>query len=128
MAKNRKMVAWEKYNQCCCEISEAFKTNNIVGEFAESLVAEYYHVGPEKPSNKSYDLEIPNPSGGKNLRIQVKSRRMKNEKIISTKLCKFSDWYFDRLVVILFGASGSVLMAREIEKKDVKKGRIKIKR
>jgi hypothetical protein len=92
-------------------------TKNILGEFAERIVGNYYRACLLPPSNKSADLEIPN-STGKPTRIQVKSRKL--DKIKSTSLNIIRSWNFDLLVIVLFDANGDILKAIELDKKTAK--------
>lgn len=105
---------WKEYNKISNKLTKAMKsTQNIVGEFAELLVAEHYSATKLPTSNKSADLETPNKKS-----IQVKSRKLK--KTTSTSLNVIRSWDFDYLVVVLFDMNGGIHKAIRIDSKYVK--------
>lgn len=103
---------WKDYNKVSSLLAQEMGgTANIIGEFAERLVAEYLHADLLPTSNKSADLKTPD---GK--QIQVKSRRLKALK--SSSLGIIRSWDFDILVVVLFSEEGNVLKGIKINTKD----------
>lgn len=99
---------WLKYNEYLNGIARTLGgTSNIVGEYAEFLVCQYYGGKRLKASNKSADVE-----GLDGKKYQVKARRVNGN--LTTQLGVIRSWDFDYLVVILFDAQGSIKRASEV--------------
>ena len=98
---------WLKYNEYSNRLATALgRTNNIVGEYAEYLVHQYYGGKLLEISGASADIE----TDGK--KYKVKSRKIK--KTSSTQLNVIRSWNFDFLVVILFDSNGMIKNALEV--------------
>jgi len=101
---------WKNYNLVNNQIYEAMGgTANIVSEFAEKLVADYYKGEQLPASAKSADVLLKN---GK--KIQVKARKLRQE-TLATSLGIIRSWNFDYLVVVLFATDGTVIKALEMD-------------
>lgn len=84
--------------------------NAPVGDLAETLVKEAYkgHLAP--PSQKSWDVELPDGT-----RLQVKSRVIDPEARGTQVYSPFRSWDFDRCVFVLFDANTyDVMRATEV--------------
>lgn len=92
---------WLEYNQAANNIKNIFATSNIVGEFAERLVTEYYNGKQLIASSKSADIICQD-----GIKIQVKARIIK--RINSVPLGIIRSWNFDYLVIVLFSTQGFV--------------------
>ena len=88
------------------------RTNNVVGEFAECLVADALHGSLTPPSHKDYDMKLLDGST-----VQIKARKLSGNHKYSETLGNFSSWNFDWLVVVLFSDNGTLI---EVLKIDVK--------
>lgn len=107
--------AWKQYNKDCVILSELMNgTSNIVGEFAETIVAKLYDAKKFIASTKSADLITKNKES-----IQVKSRVV--ETLTATPLNVIRSWSFDYLVVVIFDKKGDILHAIEMKSTDAKK-------
>lgn len=105
---------WFNYNTASSLLTDALQSStNEVGEFAERLVAEFYHAKKLKTSNKSADLQTID-----NKLIQVKSRKI--NKLKTTSLGVIRSWDFDLLVIVLFDKNGRLIKALEIGALDAK--------
>jgi hypothetical protein len=105
---------WRNYNQASLALEAAMgRTANMVGEFAERLVAQHYNVDLSTSSAESLDLITAD-----NKRIQVKARKL--QQIEATRLSIIRSWDFDLLVVVLFGEDGNILKAIEIDSNSAK--------
>ena len=86
-------VIWKKYNEYANKMAVILgRTSNIVGEFAEYIVCQYYSGELFEASNASADIKS---KDGK--LIQVKSR--KHNKSNGTQLSVIRSWDFDFLIV-----------------------------
>lgn len=103
---------WKIYCVVQKSIAEAMgRTKNIVGEFAEQLVCQYYKGKLANKSQKSYDFLV------KGKRFQVKSRMI--NQYDGVQLSDFQNWNFDFLVVVIFSPrTGKVLRAGKFKKED----------
>jgi len=100
---------WREYMDVTNRITAALgRSSNIVGEYAERLVAEHYGGSLLAASHKSADIELPDGR-----LVQVKSRIPRQT--LTTSLSSIRSWDFDLLVVVLFDRDGGVLKAVEYE-------------
>ena len=100
---------WREYMDVTNRITAALgRSSNIVGEFAERLVAEHYGGSLLAASHKSADVELPDGR-----LVQVKSRIPRRAS--TTSLSSIRSWDFDLLVVVLFDRDGGILKAVEYE-------------
>lgn len=83
------------------------RSNNVVGELAERLVAEYHGTVPFAVSHPSADVELADGT-----LIQVKARMLTDGR--TTLLSAFRSWNFDVLAVILFEPDGRIAFGGEI--------------
>jgi hypothetical protein len=99
---------WLKFNEYSNKLAEALgRTSNLVGEYAEYLVHQYYGGRLLRISNSSADIET---EEGK--LYQVKSRKIKGT--LTTQLSIIRSWKFDYLVVVLFDEHGVIKKALEV--------------
>ncbi|MBR0406252.1 MAG: hypothetical protein IJI68_13785 [Eggerthellaceae bacterium] len=99
---------WADYMRATNRIAAALgRSANIVGEYAERLVSEYYGGELLTASNKSADIRL---RDGR--LIQVKSRVPRQTS--TTSLSPIRSWDFDLLVVVLFNPDGSIMEALEM--------------
>jgi hypothetical protein len=105
---------WKNYTMATNLILDAIGgASNIVGEFAEQLVADYYGGKQLTASSKSADIVLENEKT-----IQVKARMPRQT--MTTSLGIIRSWNFDYLVVVLFSPDGSVLKAIEMNVDDAR--------
>lgn len=84
--------------------------NAPVGDLAETLVKEAYRGRLAPPSQKSWDVELPDGT-----RLQVKSRVIDPEARGTQVYSPFRSWDFDRCVFVLFDANTyEVMRATEV--------------
>lgn len=100
---------WKRY----CEAREALtsalgRTSNVLGEIAERAVADYHGGKLLTASAASADVELDDGT-----LIQVKARIPRQG--MTTSLSAIRSWGFDRLAVLLFNDSGSILFAGEMD-------------
>ncbi len=108
VSMNEINTLWFEYNAAKNRIQEALgRTANILGEYAEALVAEAYHGEVLPTAHKSADVLLPD---GRT--IQVKARTIKAGE--SSLLSAMRSWDFDLLVVLLFDETGKLLWAGEL--------------
>jgi hypothetical protein len=93
---------WRQYLRL---VSSLGSTSNVVGEFAERLVADLLDGTLLKNSQKSADIELPD-----HRLVQVKARVIRNG-VPTTQLGVIRSWDFDLLAAVLFDSTGSVLRA-----------------
>lgn len=99
---------WVDYMNATNRIASALgRSANIVGEYAERLVAEYYGGELLTASNKSADIRL---RDGR--LVQVKSRVPRQTS--TTSLSPIRSWDFDLLVVVLFNPDGGIMEAVEM--------------
>lgn len=96
-----------------CETHEALmealgRTGNVLGEIAERVVADHYGGKLLTASTASADVELEDGT-----LIQVKARIPRQG--MTTSLSAIRSWGFDRLAVLLFNDSGSILFAGEMD-------------
>ena len=106
------------YSLVGSQIVQNTRTGNIVGEFAEELMADYYKGTPAPVSQKGYDFD----ANGK--RYQVKARLAKGKRVTGN-LSDIHFWDFDFLIVVFFDANGLITLAKEISVEEAKKIAIK---
>jgi hypothetical protein len=105
---------WKNYTMATNLMLDAMGgTSNIVGEFAEKLVAEYYGGTQLTASSKSADVMLKDGTA-----IQVKARMPRQA--LTTSLGIIRTWDFDYLVVVLFADNGSVIKAIEMDVESAK--------
>ena len=99
---------WLKFNEYSNKLAKALgRTSNLVGEYAEYLVHQYYGGTLLDISCSSADIKT---NEGK--LYQVKSRKIKG--ITTTQLSIIRSWEFDYLVVVLFDEYGAINKALEV--------------
>lgn len=99
---------WLDFCSAKIRISAALgRSNNVVGELAERVVAEYHGTVPFSVSHPSADVELADGT-----LIQVKARMLTDDK--ATALSAFRSWNFDVLAVILFEPDGRIAFGGEI--------------
>jgi hypothetical protein len=100
--------SWLDYARAVSAMAEAMgRTSNILGEFAEHLVAEF-HAGRQLPASaKSADIETEDGT-----MIQVKARVPRQGP--TTSLGIIRSWDFHVLAVVLFAPDGRVAKAVEL--------------
>ncbi len=105
---------WFEYNNAKNRIQQALgRTANILGEYAEMLVAQAYGGQLLPTSHKSADVLLPD---GRTIR--VKARIVTPGE--TTQLSVMRSWDFDLLVVLLFNKSGKLLWAGELKAEDAR--------
>ncbi len=105
---------WLKFNEYSNKLAlKLGRSSNIVGEYAEYLVHQYYGGELLNVSNSSADIKTPVGD-----LLQVKSRKIKNT--LNTPLSVIRSWNFDYLVVILFDENGAIKNALEVPVKVAK--------
>lgn len=103
--------SWKNYNDAANELQKLFgRTNNIVGEYAEHLTAQYYKGTLLPASHKSADVKT--IEDNKETLYQVKARKLKS--LTSSQLGIIRSWDFHYLIVIIFGFNGNILKALEV--------------
>ena len=105
---------WFEYNDAKNKMQEALgRTANILGEYAEKLVADAYGGELLPTSHKSADVVLPDKRT-----IQVKARITNPGEV--TELSAIRSWGFDILVVMLFEKSGKLFWAGELTPESAK--------
>lgn len=99
---------WILYNLILTSIEKVTRTKNIVGDYAEDLVAKVYGGKHAPNSQKGYDVLT---AEGK--RIQVKTTRQSDPKLKGST-SDFHNWDFDILVAIVFNGKGEIVKAVEL--------------
>ena len=108
--------SWNEYNSAAAILKEIMGgTANMVGEFSEILMAEFYEAQKLTASTISADLQCANGTT-----IQVKSRMVDPGKT-TTQLGIIRHWDFDLLVVVLFYKDGSIFKVLEMKQKDAER-------
>ena len=95
--------------KCMYEILGS-RTNNIVGEFAEHLVADALGGTLAAPSQKDYDMTLPD---GRT--VQVKARKLTGKYKYSETLSDIHSWNFNVLIIVLFNDDGTLNKVMEID-------------
>lgn len=99
---------WHEFCSVKNRISAALgRSNNVVGELAERIVAEYHGTVPLSVSHPSADVELEDGT-----LIQVKARMLTDMR--TTPLSTFRSWNFDVLSVVLFESDGRIAFGGEI--------------
>lgn len=105
---------WMNFNMATNLMTDAMGgTSNIVGEFAERLVAEYYEGEKLTASSKSADIVLKDGTT-----IQVKGRIPRQT--LTTSLGVIRSWDFDYLVAVLFAIDGTVVKAVKMDAETAK--------
>lgn len=92
---------WEKYNEALRKVELSNRTSNVVGDYAEDLVAKALNGDAAKTSTKGYDVS----ANGK--RIQVKATRQNWPKLRgNTSDIRHED--FEELVGVIFDKDGEI--------------------
>ena len=100
---------WKNYNMATNLLLDAMGgASNIVGEFAEKLVAECYEGEQLAASSKSADVLLKDGTT-----IQVKARMPRQT--LTTSLGVIRSWDFDYLVAVLFATDGTVVKGLEMD-------------
>jgi hypothetical protein len=100
---------WKQYSESREALTSALgRTSNVLGEIAERVVADFYDGKLLPASTASADVELKDGT-----KIQVKARIPRQG--TTTSLSAIRSWGFDRLAVLLFNNSGSILFAGEID-------------
>ena len=107
MIKEGTIDLWKAYCHIRKVLSQKLNTNNITGDFAEILMADYYGGTLAHPSTKAYDFT----ANDKN--YQVKSRMEKDGKVTGS-LSDIRHWEFDYLIVILYNEDGAIKLVKEL--------------
>lgn len=99
---------WSNYNMATNLILDAMGgASNIVGEFAEQLVADYYGGKQLQASSKSADVIL---DDGRTIQVKARTPRQ----TLTTSLGIIRTWDFDLLVAVLFSTDGAVIKAVEV--------------
>lgn len=99
---------WKEYCDVKNRIASALgRTNNIVGELAERIVAEYHDGKLLEASHPSADVLLHDGT-----LIQVKARMLTGPG--TTSLSAIRSWNFDLLAVILLSPEGRIVFGGEI--------------
>ena len=98
----RTVGLWRQYNQLVAALGS---TSNVVGEFAERLIADHLDGTLLTASAKSADIELPDGR-----LIQVEARVIRDG-VPATSLGIIRTWDFHVLAAVLFYPDGSVLRA-----------------
>lgn len=99
---------WEEYCSVRKRITGTFgRTNNVVGELGERIVAECHNGGLLEANYSSADVRL--RDGGL---VQVKARMC--SKGGTTSLGAIRSWNFDLLAIVLFNADGEIVYGGEI--------------
>ncbi len=109
---------WDQYNSILIQIENACKTKNIVGDYAEELVANAYNGTRARNSQAGYDVSA--TLDGKIQRIQVKATRQNHESP-KGNTSDFHNCDFDILVPIVFNGKGEIVKAVKLDAKKAKK-------
>lgn len=100
---------WKQHSESREALTSALgRTSNVLGEIAERVVAEYHNGTLLTASTASADVELDDGT-----MIQVKARIPRQG--MTTSLSAIRSWDFDRLAILLFNNSGSILFAGEID-------------
>lgn len=100
---------WKQFSESREALTQALgRTSNVLGEIAERVVADYYGGRLLAASTASADVELEDGT-----MIQVKARIPRQG--MTTSLSAIRSWGFNRLAVLLFNDSGSILFAGEID-------------
>lgn len=106
---------WKEYCIAKNRITDALgRSNNVVGELAERIVADFHNVEPFNVSHPSADVGLKDGT-----LIQVKARMLTGSR--TTQLSTFRSWNFDILAVILFDIDGSIIFGGEISQEAARK-------
>lgn len=114
-----KTELWEKYNEALREAEENSRTSNIVGDYAEDLVAKATGGELASASQKGYDVL----SGNK--RIQVKATRQNVDVTnfpqgLRGNTSDIHNDEFDILIGIIFNKNGEIIQAIEVSLEEAK--------
>jgi len=94
---------WKQYHEITKRlVAELGGPTNVVGDFAECLVAEHLGGRLLPPSAKSADIELPDKT-----RVQVKAR-VARKGVTTRSLGVIRSWDFAHLAVVLFDPDGMV--------------------
>ena len=92
---------WNIYNSILCELEKLSRTSNVVGDYAEDLVAKALNGELAKTSEKGYDVTIGD------VRIQVKATRQNWPTLVGNTSDIHNDDY-DKLVGVIFDKHGNI--------------------
>lgn len=112
MVKEGTIDLWKAYCHIRKVLSHDLNTNNITGDFAEILMADYYGGTLAPPSTKAYDFA----ANGKT--YQVKSRMEKDGKVVGN-LSDFYSLEFDYLITVFYNNEGGIELVKEFTKEEI---------
>lgn len=112
---NTKVQLWKIYAFIGQLIANNSRTGNIVGDFAEELMADFYNGTLAPPSTKGFDFVV------NNIKYQVKSRMANSKNKFAGNLSDLHSFKFDYLLVVLYNKDGSVNMVKEFTVRDAQK-------
>lgn len=112
MIKEATIDLWKAYCHIRKVLSQKLNTNNITGDFAEILMADYYGGTLAPPSTKAYDFT----ANDKN--YQVKSRMEKDGKVTGN-LSDIHSLDFDYLITVFYNNEGGIELVKEFTKAEI---------
>ncbi len=112
MIKKSTIDLWKAYCHIRKVLSQDLNTNNITGDFAEILMADFYDGTLAHPSTKAYDFT----ANDKN--YQVKSRMEKDGKVTGN-LSDMHSLDFDYLITIFYNNGGGIELIKEFTKVEI---------
>lgn len=107
-----KIELWKIYTYIGSLIANKSRTGNIVGEFTEELLTDFYSGKQAPPSTKGYDFEA------NGIRYQVKSRVANTRNKITGNLSDIHSWNFDILIVVFYENNGNIKLVKEFNVAD----------
>lgn len=125
---DEQLKKWLTYNTYLKELKECLKLNgNILGSFAESIVANSLGLMKFKDSQEGVDL-IDFKNFKKLKTYQIKSRLAPDKNKYIQDLNKCTDLDFDFLITLLFLATGELFFAVKHSKKELNDTKDKYKK
>jgi len=102
---------WAKYNSALYAAEQKSRTANIIGDYAEDIVAKVTGGKVGKNDQKGFDVLVDN------VRIQVKATRQ-DAPPYRGNTSDIHNQCFDKIVGVVFGKQGEVRKVVEIQKED----------
>ena len=103
---------WKKYNAVLIDIEKNSRTSNVIGEYAEELVAKVTNGKPARNSQEGYDV-----IAGKT-KIQVKATR---DCELKTSTGYFHNLKFDKFIGMVFDKEGNLVKVVEMSKRKARR-------
>ena len=115
-----KTELWKKYNQALSDAEQESRTSNIIGDYAEDLVAKAIGGELAQASQKGYDVIF------HGVKIQVKATRQNIDASSFPKGLKgitsdIHDDDFKKLIGVIFNKKGEILQVIEVSVEEAKK-------